>query len=111
MWNGSTTGGITSCFVVSIDSASSTRTISARSALAAVPPRDHLHDLLAVEAAVLDENGAGVDSGERSAGHEQPRHIGFERLAVVERPLAIRKLDARVDHQLAVGTIAGQEEY
>ena len=35
-------------------------------------PGDHFHDLLAVEAAVLDEDGPGVDAGDRAAGHKGP---------------------------------------
>src|SRR5580765_4701121 len=32
---------------------------------------NYLDNLLAVETAVLDEDGAGVDAGNRAAGHEQ----------------------------------------
>ena len=45
--------------------------------------RDHLDDLLAVEAAVLDEDRAGVDAGDRAAGDEQAGHVGLERLRIV----------------------------
>ena len=63
-----------------------------------------------MKAAVLDEDRSGVDAGERAAGHEQPRHVGFEGLGVVDRPLAVVEFDARPHEQIGVGPIADLQE-
>src|SRR5260221_11680565 len=50
---------------------------------------DDLHDLLAVEPAVLDEDGSGVDAGNRTARNEQPGDVGLERRRIEERRLPL----------------------
>ena len=45
--------------------------------------RDDLDDFFAVETAVLDEDRAGVDAGDRAAGDEEARHICLECLRIV----------------------------
>src|SRR5439155_66680 len=53
---------------------------------------DLLDNLGAVEPAVLDEDRAGVDAGDRASGDEQTRYVCLERLGGVQRRLSL------VDH-------------
>ena len=62
-----------------------------------------------METAVLDEDGAGIDAGDRAAGDEQSRHICLERLGIVDRRVAIVERHAGVFEQRRVGAIAGQQ--
>src|SRR6516162_4641654 len=72
-------------------------------------PANHVDDLLAVEAAVLDEDGSGVHTGNRAAGYEEARHVRLERLRVVNRRLALVQSNAGAAHQARVGPVPGQE--
>src|SRR5713101_6286053 len=73
--------------------------------------RDDFDDLFAVEPSVLDEDRPGVDAGDGAAGDEQPRHVRFKRLGIVDGRLAIVQRDARAAQQIGVGSIAGQQIY
>jgi hypothetical protein len=61
-----------------------------------------------VEAAVLDEDGAGVYAGDRAAGDEETWHVGLEGHGVVHRGLPLVEPDARAAHQVGIRAIAGQ---
>src|SRR5262249_2832517 len=76
---------------------------------AAEPPRDDLDDLLAMEPAVLDEDRPRIDSGNRASRDEDPRHVGLERLAIVDRRRALVQPHAGAADQVDVGSVAGQQ--
>src|SRR5450432_2570962 len=57
---------------------------------------DDLDDLLAVKPAVLDEDGAGIDAGDGSAGDEEARHVGFKCLRIVYGRVPLVQRDACV---------------
>lgn len=73
---------------------------------------DRLHDRLAVEAAGLDEDPAGLAARRDRAAHEQAAHVRLEGVGIVAR-LERRgiDLDPGADEQGRVGVIAGQQEH
>src|SRR5688500_4575629 len=67
---------------------------------------DFFHDLLAVEAAVLDEDCAGVHARDGAPGHEQPGNVGLERVRIVDRRLPFGEADPGAAHEVGVGAVA-----
>src|SRR5262245_8667809 len=72
---------------------------------------NRLDDLLAVKAAVLDEDGAGVHAGQSAAGDKEAGHVGLEGFAVVGGPVPIGERHTCVRHQPRVRAITGQDEH
>ena len=77
----------------------------------AEPLRQHLDDALAVEPAVLDEDGSSVAPGHGPARNEQIRHIRFERLGIeLGRERLPVSSDASAPHQVYVRPVASQQQ-
>src|SRR4051812_40439858 len=72
----------------------------------------HLDDLLAVEAPVLDEDRTSIASGHAAAGEEEIRDVRFVRLGIEVRHEADRiAVDPGADHEIGVRLIPREEEY
>ena len=64
-----------------------------------------------MEAAVLDEDRAGLVPGDGPPRDKQAWDIRLERLGVVMRPVSLVELDASSSHQVRIRTITGQQEH
>ncbi len=78
----------------------------------ALPIDEHLDDLIAMEAPVLDEDGRRVLPRDRAACDEEPRHVGLERLRIVagDARHAVH-LHTRPAEQIEVGMVARQQKH
>src|ERR1700687_542310 len=70
-----------------------------------------LGDVLAVEAAVLDKNLAGVGAGDDDARHINAGHVGLQRLRVDDGAARVeRKLHAEAAQECIVRVVSGERK-
>src|SRR5580700_3813790 len=68
-------------------------------------------DLLAVKAAIFDENFAGVDPADDHAGEIQTGNIALERLRIESGFIGLRiELHAELAQEIEIGMVAGENK-
>src|SRR5689334_11105999 len=70
------------------------RALTAFSSPISTPRRDHVDDLLAVKAAVLNEDRSCINARQCATGHEQAGDVRLKCLRVVDRRFTVVKLNA-----------------
>src|SRR5216683_2434480 len=80
------------------------------SALCAQAGGDDLDDFFAVKPSILDEDRPRIHAGDRAAGNEHARHVGFERLWIVNGRVTVVEADTGGHEKLRVRAIASQQE-